>query len=76
MPFNRGEHLQENLGIPLPASTQWDIVEAQAERAEPVFVQLVQEAAQGDVVYNDDTGVKILEMMGERSRQAALAEGT
>jgi len=74
MPFNRGEHLQENLGIPLPASTQWDIVEAQAKRAEPVFAELVQQAAQGEVVYNDDTGVKILELMGERARQAALEE--
>ena len=31
MPFHRAETLQENLGVPLPASTQWDIVEAQAE---------------------------------------------
>ncbi len=75
MPFHRGEHLQENLGIPLPASTQWDIVEAQAERAEPVFEELVRQAAQGDVLHNDDTGVKILELMGER-RQAALAQDT
>ena len=74
MPFNRAEKLQENLGIPLPASTQWDIVEAQAERAEPVFEELVRQAAQGDIVHNDDTGVKILEMMGERARQAALAD--
>ena len=74
MPFNREEKLQENLGIPLPASTQWDIVEAQAERAEPVFEQLIRQAAQGDIVHNDDTGVKILEMMGERARQAALAK--
>jgi transposase len=76
MPFNRTETLQGSLGVPLPASTQWDIVEAQAERAEPVFAELVQQAAQGDVVHNDDTGVKILEMMGERARQAALAEDT
>jgi transposase len=74
MPFHREEQLQENLGIPLPASTQWDIVEAHAERAEPVFAELVQQAAQGDVVYNDDTGVTILELMGERARQAALAD--
>jgi len=74
MPFHRAEKLQESLGIPLPASTQWDIVEAQAERAEPVFEELVRQAAQGDVVQNDDTGVKILEMMGERGRHAALAE--
>jgi transposase len=74
MPFHRAEKLQESLGIPLPASTQWDIVEAQAERAEPVFEALIREAAQGDVVHNDDTGVKILEVMAERGRQAASAE--
>jgi transposase len=76
MPFNREETLQASLGIPLPSSTQWDIVEAQAERAEPVFGELTRQAAQGEVVYNDDTGVKILEVMGERARQAALAETT
>jgi transposase len=74
MPFNRAENLQQGLGIPLPASTQWEIVEAQAERAEPVFEELVRLAGQGDVVHNDDTTVKILEMMGERARKAALAE--
>jgi len=76
MPFHREEKLQENLGVPLPASTQWDIVEAQAERAEPIWEELARQAAQGDVVHNDDTGVKILELMGERARQAALAEDT
>jgi transposase len=74
MPFNRSENLQEGLGIPLPASTQWDIVEAQAQRAEPAFEELVRQAAQGDVVHNDDTTVKILELMGECGRQEALAE--
>jgi transposase len=74
MPFHRQEILQESLGVPLPASTQWDIVNAQAERAEPVFQELAWQAAQGDVVHNDDTGVKILEWMGERARQAALED--
>jgi transposase len=74
VPFHRAEKLQEGLGVPLPASTQWEIVEAQAKRAEPVFEELLRQAAQGDVLHNDDTGVKILEMMGEPARQAALAE--
>lgn len=74
MPFNRNGALQGSLGVPLPASTQWDIVEAQAKRAAPVFEELLLQAAQGDVLHNDDTGVKILELMGERARQAALAE--
>ena len=74
VPFNREEQLQKNLGIPLPASTQWEIVEAQAERAEPVFGELIRQAADGEVVHNDDTTVKILELMEERAQQAALAE--
>ena len=74
MPFHRQEKLQESLGVPLSASTQWDLVDAQAERAEPVWKELARQAAQGDVVHNDDTGVKILELMGERARQAALED--
>ena len=71
MPFHRQETLQGNLGIPLSDATQWDIVDAQAERAEPVWQELVGQAGQGDVVHNDDTGVKILDLMVERARQAA-----
>jgi transposase len=74
MPFHRQETLEGHLGIPLSDSTQWDIVDAQAERAEPVWQELARQAAQGDVVHNDDTGVKILELMAERARQAALED--
>jgi transposase len=74
MPFHRAETLQASVGIPLPASTQWDIVRARAEHAEPVFDELVWQGAQGDVLYNDDTTVRILALMGERGRQAAMAE--
>ena len=74
MPFHRLDGLQENLGIPLPASTQWDIVHAKAEQIEPAFDELTRQAADGDVVHNDDTTIKILELMGQRARQKALAE--
>ena len=74
MPFNRMEGLQEGLGIPLPASTQWDIVEAKAEQIEPAFGELIRQAADGEVLFNDDTTVKILEMMGQRAKAAAFAE--
>lgn len=73
MPFNRVEGLQGDLGVPLPASTQWDIVEAVAGSLAPVLDELIRQAAQGEVVHNDDTTVKILELMGERARQEALA---
>ena len=71
MPFNRDERLQKSLGTPLPASTQWGIVRAQAEHVEPVFEELVRQAGQGEIVHNDDTTIKILELVGERAKQAA-----
>jgi hypothetical protein len=67
MPFNRLENLQHQLGIPLPASTQFEIVELVADTAQPVFDALVRKAAQGDVVHNDDTTMKILELMKENN---------
>lgn len=75
LPFNRLERLQGSLGIPLPASTQWDIVNDSAKMIEPVYDELIRQAAQGEVLYNDDTTIKILEFMGKRAKQAALAEG-
>ena len=65
LPFNRLDGLQGDLEVPLPASTQWDIVEAVAVIIKPVFNELIRQAAQGEVLHNDDTTVKILELMGE-----------
>lgn len=63
VPFYRLENLQESLGIPLPASTQWEIVEEVAGIIAPVYRELVRQAAQGDVIHNDDTVAKILSQM-------------
>ena len=63
LPFNRLEGLQESLGVPLPASTQWDIVEEVANKVAPVYRKLIEAASQGDVIHNDDTVMKILEKM-------------
>jgi len=73
LPFNRLDGLQGHLEMPLPASTQWDIVQAVATNLAPAFNELIRQAAQGDVLHNDDTTVKILELMGPRDRQEALA---
>jgi hypothetical protein len=73
LPFNRLAGLQGHLETPLPASTQWDIVQAVATQLTPAFDELLRQAAQGDVLHNDDTTIKILELMGERGRQEVLA---
>ena len=69
MPFNRLEGLQANFGIPLPASTQWDIVAQLSKLVAPAYHQLIREAAQGDVLHNDDTPVKILQLMEENKQR-------
>ena len=60
LPFNRLGRLQGSLGIPLPASTQWDIVERAFGVINPVHGELIRQAAQGEVLHNDDTTMKIL----------------
>lgn len=70
LPFNRIERLQGNCEIPLAASTQWGIVSAAAALVVSAYEELIRQAAQGDVVHNDDTTVKILELMGKRAEQA------
>ncbi len=70
-PFNRFARLQGSLGIPLPASTQWDIIAAAFPRIEPASIELIRQAAQGDVLYNDDTTTRILDLMGKRAKKKA-----
>jgi hypothetical protein len=60
MPFYRLEDLEQNLGIPLPASTQWEIVEEAAELIKPARDELIRQAAQGEVLHNDDTSMRVL----------------
>jgi len=60
MPFYRLERLQANLQIPLPASTQWEIVQDLARTLRPVLAALMQQAANGEVVHNDDTSMTVL----------------
>lgn len=72
-PWNRLHKLQGGIGIPLPPSTQWEIVRDAARALEPAFEELQIQAAQGKVVHNDDTPMKILAWMGKR-REATLRD--
>lgn len=74
-PFYRLEQLQGSLGIPLAASTQWDIVEQKADRIYPAYHEIVRQAAQGDVIYNDDTTMKILELMKNDDKDESQRTG-
>jgi transposase len=66
-PFYRLEQLQGQLGIPLPAATQWEVVEEAAELLKPARNELIRQAAQGEVVHNDDTSMRVLRLTREPS---------
>ena len=75
VPFNRLEQLQESMGVPLPASTQWDIVEKTADRSYPAYRELVRQAAQGELIHNDDTTMKLLAAANEGQRRGTFTTG-
>jgi transposase len=72
LPFHRLQGLQASMQIPLPASTQWDIVQETAAGLQPALDELIREAAQGEVLHNDDTGMTVLAL---RPHGADAAEG-
>ena len=60
LPHPRIAALQDAFGIPLPPSTQWQLLLAAAGLLLPVHAELVRQAAQGQLFYIDDTRMKIL----------------
>jgi hypothetical protein len=77
VPFNRMQRLETQLGIPLPAATQWELMEAAARQLKRILDEFIRQAAQGGVVHNDDTGMRILQMVrrGEDGRTGTFTSG-
>jgi transposase len=73
LPFNRIEKLQANFGIPLASSTQWGLVEPAGATYSPVYEKMQDYAAEGTIVYNDDTTMTVLGLTSQQ-RAAALGE--
>jgi hypothetical protein len=74
VPLHRLETMQKWLGVPVPASTQWEIARDHQPDVLPVYDVLAQLAANAPVLHNDDTYVRVLELMGER-RIKLVAQG-
>jgi transposase len=74
VPFHRIEKLQRDFGMPLAASTQWEIGEEVADLVKPAFDQLLNHAAQGYLIHNDDTAMKILSLLKDKELKPADKE--
>jgi len=65
MPHHRLAQWQAWAGVPLPASSQFERVEAMANAVLPVFRHLEKLAANRPVLLSDDTGGRILSLQAE-----------
>jgi hypothetical protein len=63
VPFYRQAYFQSLLETPLPASTQWQLIEEVFGVAICVFNVLEHQAANGDIIHNDDSHVKITDLI-------------
>jgi hypothetical protein len=71
MPFFRLEGLQNNLNVPLPDATQWDIVANAVTAPRYAYEELIRQAAQAELLHNDDTPARILSLINERTKAEA-----
>ena len=74
-PFHRLDWLETNLRIPLPATTQWELVSKASALLEPAHAELIEQAAQGKVLHNDDTTMKILRIDPPEPNEDSPASG-
>ena len=74
VPLYRLQGYQAMLGVPVSDSTQWDQIEKVGDCSYPVFAHLERLAAQGDLIHQDDTSVRILSLMAENLKIRAHAE--
>jgi transposase len=63
VPYYRLESWQDMVGVPLRDATQYELTVSVYEDIYPVYLVLEQLAAQGNVLYHDDTKVRILSLM-------------
>jgi hypothetical protein len=83
VPLYRQDRLQNHLGIPLPASTQWDLMASHEPMLKALYGAITQDAANGIALCYDDTSVKImseikaakLAQKGEKSQHTCFTTG-
>lgn len=67
-PFYRLEKIQKQMRTPMPASTQFDLMEELANDLHVIWCNLITLAAEADLFYFDDTKGKILALILENQK--------
>jgi transposase len=71
VPHYRLARLQKSLGVPLPESTQWEVMKPLFLQAQPIFEHLIAQAANSALIHQDDTTMRILDLRRPGSATAA-----
>lgn len=71
MPHCRLARFQHSVGVPLPESTQWELMKPLFQQAQPLFEELIRQAAQSPLIHHDDTPMRILDLRRSGSASAA-----
>jgi transposase len=76
LPHYRLDRMQVDLGVRLPASTQWELMAQAGQPLAPVHEALRTLAAQGKLIHNDDTPMRVQSLAKEASPSADGKERT
>ena len=69
LPMYRIAKWQEYFGVPLPASTQWELIDATATAPQVIYDTLIGLGAQGTLIHNDDTFMRVQSLRREIAAQ-------
>jgi transposase len=75
VPFYRLEKIQKHLHTPMPASTQWDLMENLGNHLYPIWLCLLKKAADGNKFFIDDTKGKVLALLKENKNNSPERRG-
>ena len=74
LPWYRLEGFQALVGVPVADATQWDQTELVGDCSHPIFKCLEKLAAQGEVIFQDDTPQRVLALIAENQKAVAQAQ--
>jgi transposase len=72
----RTARAQQDMGVPLPASTQWELMAQAAEPRQPVYEAMIEAAAQAPLIHTDDTTMRVQSLRREIAQAGEAAKRT
>jgi len=75
LPHYRMEKMQRDFGVPLPQSTQWELMAESAKDLEPIGHELSTVAAGGELLHNDDTPMRVQSLKKDKAASGSERTG-